>query len=216
MLKKQEKTKPKKTAGTPDKTTTRKTASTQKTTTKKTTAGKASTRKTAAAKAATKTIVYRGVSLGAAVPPFSVPSTGGREFTPRDLKNRITILYFYPKDNTPGCTLEGHDFKARHGEIQKLGAQVVGVSRDSLKSHGNFKAKCGFPFELLSDAEDALGKIFDVIQMKKLYGRTFEGIERSTFVIDADGKLRKEWRRVRVDGHAAEVVAYIRDGMKEE
>jgi peroxiredoxin Q/BCP len=158
---------------------------------------------------------YKGVAIGAAVPSFEVAATSGRRVSAKDFNGKITILYFYPKDNTPGCTLEGHDFKAHASEMQRLGAQVFGVSRDSLKAHENFKAKCGFPFDLLSDDSDRLGKIFDVIQMKKLYGRVFEGIERSTFVIDASGRLQREWRRVRVAGHAAEVLDFIRSGMKE-
>lgn len=158
-------------------------------------------------------VTYKGPRPGDAIPAFSLAATSGRTVSERDLVGKITVLYFYPKDNTPGCTLEGHDFKARHSDFQRAGVQIFGVSRDSLKSHESFKAKCGFPFELLSDEKETLGKLFDVIQMKSLYGRSFVGIERSTFVIDNAGVLRREWRKVKVDGHAAEVLAYIRGGM---
>lgn len=209
MQKKSASTRASKTAPKSTRQTTKKAATkTTSRTTKKASALFPAPKKKSASRIAT---LYKGVAIGASVPSFRVASTGGREFTATDLKGKITILYFYPKDNTPGCTLEGHDFKARHNELQRLGAQVVGVSRDSLRSHESFKGKCGFPFELLSDENDQLGKIFDVIQMKKLYGRVFEGIERSTFVIGADGRLLREWRKVKVDGHADEVVQYIRD-----
>jgi peroxiredoxin Q/BCP len=157
------------------------------------------------------TTVYKGVALGQTIPEFRVEATSGQVYTAARLRGKITVLYFYPKDSTPGCTLEGHDFKARIAQFKKLNAQVLGVSRDSIASHEKFKAKCGFPFELLSDANDQLAKIFDVIQMKSLYGRKFEGIERSTFVIDADGRLRQEWRKVKVNGHAAEVLECIKN-----
>ena len=122
-----------------------------------------------------------------------------------------TVLYFYPKDNTPGCTLEGQDFKARHKDFMALNTQILGVSRDSVKSHEGFKSACGFPFELLADPGDVLGRMFDVIQIKSLYGRTFEGIERSTFLIDERGRLRHEWRKVKVDGHVEEVLNALSD-----
>lgn len=116
------------------------------------------------------------------------------------------MLYFYPKDNTSGCTLEGQDFKRLYAKFQALGAEVIGVSRDSMKSHQNFCEKFGLPFPLLSDENGAICKAFDVIQMKSLYGRKFEGIERSTFIIDARGFIAFEWRKVNVNGHADAVL----------
>jgi peroxiredoxin Q/BCP len=119
-------------------------------------------------------------------------------------------LYFYPKDNTPGCTLEGQDFRDTYPKFRKAGADVLGVSRDSMKLHEKFKAKLGLPFDLLSDADEALCRQFDVIREKSLYGRKFLGIERSTFLLDAKGILRQEWRKVRVKGHAEEVLQAVR------
>ena len=178
----------------------------------KTTATKTKTAKAGSAKKPAKAAtVYKGVKVGAKVPQFELTGTSGVNFSDKDFKGKITVLYFYPKDNTPGCTLEGHDFRLRHAKFEKLGAQIFGISRDSLKSHENFKEKCGFPFELLTDDKDTLAKIFDVIQMKQLYGRKFEGIERSTFVVDKDGKLAQEWRKVKVDGHADAVLDYIKN-----
>ena len=120
------------------------------------------------------------------------------------------MLYFYPKDNTPGCTTEGADFRDLHKQFAKLGAVVAGVSRDTLKSHENFKAKMEFPFELISDADEALCKQFDVIKMKNMYGKKVRGIERSTFLIDGAGKLVREWRGVKVPGHAQEVLDFVK------
>ena len=117
------------------------------------------------------------------------------------------VLYFYPKDNTPGCTAEGLQFKELHREFQKAGAEIYGVSRDSLKSHENFKAKMGYPFELLSDGDETVCQQFGVIKMKNMYGKQVRGIERSTFLIDGAGKLQQAWRKVKVDGHVAEVLA---------
>jgi thioredoxin-dependent peroxiredoxin len=169
-------------------------------------------KKPAAKKAAPKTatVTYKGVKVGGKVPSFTVKATSGGEVSDQDLKGKITVLYFYPKDSTPGCTLEGYDFKAHLPKFKKLGAQIFGISRDSMKAHENFKSKCGFPFELLSDDSETLCKMFDVIQMKKLYGREYQGIERSTFVIDKDGKLAQEWRKVKIDGHAAEVLEFVK------
>jgi peroxiredoxin Q/BCP len=136
---------------------------------------------------------------------FSVPSTGGT-FTLAEHKGHAVVLYFYPKDDTPGCTLEGAQFRDLHKRFEKLGAVVVGVSRDSLKSHQNFKAKMKFPFELIADDDEKLCTQFGVIKMKNMYGKQVRGIERSTFLIDPDGKLVSEWRKVKVDGHALEVL----------
>jgi len=148
------------------------------------------------------------VTLNKKVPDFSAASTGG-EFKLSACKGSTVVLYFYPKDNTPGCTTEGQDFAALHAKFAKAGALVLGVSRDSLKSHAGFKAKMGFPFELLSDPDEALCTLFDVMKMKNMYGKQVRGIERSTFIIDAAGKLVREWRGVKVPGHAEEVLAAV-------
>lgn len=162
-----------------------------------------------ATKPAHKTKAYR-LNVGDSVPAFATTATSGQSLSSRDFKGKTVVLYFYPKDNTPGCTLEGQDFKRLHSAFQKAGAEVIGVSKDSLKSHENFKSKFGFPFELISDEDETLCRLFDVIQMKKLYGREFEGIERSTFVIDGKGRLRQAWRKLKVDGHAEEVLAFVK------
>lgn len=140
---------------------------------------------------------------------FSLPSTGG-SFRLSDLRGKKLVVYFYPRDNTPGCTAEGSDFRDRYKEFRKSGAEVVGVSRDSLKSHEGFKAKMKFPFELLSDAEEALCAQFGVIKMKNMYGKKVRGIERSTFVIDGEGRLAREWRGVKVPGHVEEVLNFVK------
>lgn len=143
-------------------------------------------------------------------PDFELPGTGGENFRLADARGRIVVLYFYPKDNTPGCTTEGQQFRDLYAEFAKRGCDVYGISRDSLKSHENFRTKMGFPFHLLSDAEEAACKLFDVIKMKNMYGKKVRGIERSTFVIDADGLVRREWRGVKVPGHAQEVLDFVK------
>jgi len=148
--------------------------------------------------------------LGKPVPEFSLPATSGQTVSLSGLKGKIVVLYFYPKDNTPGCTTEGEDFTALNGEFDAAGAVIYGVSRDSLKSHEGFKAKLCMPFELLSDADEMLCKVFGVIKMKNMYGKQVLGIERSTFVIDKTGKLAREWRGVKVDGHAREVLDFVK------
>ena len=148
------------------------------------------------------------VTLNKKVPDFSAASTGG-EFTLSACKDSTVVLYFYPKDNTPGCTTEGQDFAALHARFAMASAVVLGVSRDSLKSHANFKAKMGFPFELLSDPDEALCTLFNVMKMKNMYGKQVRGIERSTFIINAAGMLVREWRGVKVPGHAEEVLATV-------
>ena len=158
-----------------------------------------------------KTPTAYKIKPGDAAPDVKVPATSGRELSMKDFKGKSVVLYFYPKDNTPGCTLEGHDFRRLHKEFQAAGCEILGVSKDSVRSHEGFKSKCGFPFELLSDESGALCKAFDVIQMKSLYGRKFEGIERSTFVIGKDGKIQREWRKVKVGGHADEVLAFVKE-----
>jgi peroxiredoxin Q/BCP len=142
------------------------------------------------------------------VPNFGAASTGG-EFSLSNQEGRTLVLYFYPKDNTPGCTTEGVDFAQSHLKFKRAGAVVAGVSRDSLKSHEGFKAKMKFPFELISDADERLCELFGVIKMKNMYGKKVRGIERSTFVIDGSGKLRREWRAVKVSNHVDEVLAYV-------
>ncbi len=144
------------------------------------------------------------------VPDFTAAATGGAPFRLSDHKGKAVVLYFYPKDNTPGCTAEGADFRDLHKQFVKAGAVVAGVSRDSLKSHEGFKAKMDFPFELLSDPDETLCAQFDVIKMKNMYGKKVRGIERSTFLIAPDGTLAKEWRGVKVAGHAEEVLAAVK------
>jgi peroxiredoxin Q/BCP len=143
------------------------------------------------------------------VPDFELPATGGKTFSTQN-EGKPYVLYFYPKDNTPGCTNEGLQFSELHSKFTKLGWSVYGVSRDSVKTHENFKAKMSFPFELLSDADEIACKAFDVIKMKNMYGKKVRGIERSTFVIDAQGTIRREWRGVKVPGHAQEVLEFIK------
>lgn len=138
---------------------------------------------------------------------FTATATSGNTIQLADLTGQQVVLYFYPKDNTPGCTTEGQDFRDLHDQFTAANTVVFGVSRDSLRTHENFKAKHGFPFELISDPEEILCKQFDVIKLKKLYGKEHFGIERSTFLIDATGVLRNEWRKVKVAGHAAAVLS---------
>lgn len=143
-------------------------------------------------------------------PDFELPATGGGTFRLSAHRGQPLVLYFYPKDNTPGCTAEGQQFRDLHPQFSKLGCAVYGISRDSLKSHENFKAKMGLPFELLSDADETACRQFDVIRMKNLYGKKVRGIERSTFVIGADGVVCREWRGVKVPGHAQEVLEFVK------
>ena len=148
--------------------------------------------------------------LSNGVKDFSLPSTGGGAFRLSEHRGKKLVLYFYPKDNTPGCTVEGGDFRDRYKEFRKAGAEVVGVSRDSIKSHEGFKAKMKFPFELLSDADEELCTQFGVIKMKNMYGKKVRGIERSTFVLDGEGGLAREWRGVKVPGHVEEVLNFVK------
>jgi thioredoxin-dependent peroxiredoxin len=148
--------------------------------------------------------------INKARPEFEALATGGVKFTPQSHVGHAVVLYFYPKDNTPGCTTEGLQFRDLHAQFKKLGCTIYGVSRDSLKSHENFKSKMGFPFELLCDAEEVACQAFGVIKMKNMYGKKVRGIERSTFVIDAQGLVRREWRGVKVPGHAQEVLEFIK------
>jgi peroxiredoxin Q/BCP len=146
------------------------------------------------------------VAVGKKVPAFSAPATGGAVVASKELVGQPFVLYFYPRDDTPGCTLEGEAFRDRYAKFRKLGVRVLGISRDSLSAHEKFKAKFTFPFELISDADEKLCGLFDVIRDKNMYGKKVRGIERSTFLFDADGTLRHEWRKVSVKGHADEVL----------
>jgi thioredoxin-dependent peroxiredoxin len=150
-------------------------------------------------------------ALGKPVPAFKLEATSGKTITEQDLKGRNTVLYFYPKDDTPGCTQEGQDFRDEIKQFSKLNTQVIGVSRDTVKSHEKFKAKFEFPFELLSDPEEVLCAVFDVMQMKNMYGKQVSGVERSTFLIDGKGILRREWRKVKVTDHVDEVLAAVKE-----
>lgn len=143
------------------------------------------------------------------VPDFSLAATGGIEFSLSAHAGKPLVIYFYPKDSTPGCTTEAGQFRDLHAEFARLGCTIYGVSRDSLKSHENFKAKLGLPFELLSDPDETACTIFGVMKMKNMYGKQVRGIERSTFLIDAKGILRQEWRGVKVDGHARAVLEAV-------
>ena len=146
------------------------------------------------------------VAIDQPVPPFQAPATSDTQVSLEALKGRQVVLYFYPKDNTPGCTTQGQGFRDKHDAFLAANTVVFGVSRDSLKTHENFKAKQGFPFELICDKDEQLCQLFDVIKLKKLYGKEYLGIDRSTFLIDADGVLRQEWRSVKVPGHVDAVL----------
>lgn len=148
------------------------------------------------------------IALGDAIPDLSLPATGDQTIALRTLKQRIVVLYFYPKDSTPGCTTEGRDFSERNAAFEKAGAVILGVSKDSLRRHENFKAKQEFPFELLSDEDESLCQAMGVIQEKKLYGKTYMGIVRSTYVF-VDGKLDRVWSPVKVKGHAQDVLEHV-------
>ena len=152
-----------------------------------------------------------GPRMNRVVADFKCAATGDQTVRLKDLRGKKVVIYFYPKDSTPGCTTEGQDFRDLHAKFKRANAVVFGASRDSLTSHKKFKAKHSFPFDLLSDPDERLCKQFDVIKEKSLYGRKFMGIERSTFVIDEDGKLRAEWRKVKVKGHAQEVLDAVKN-----
>jgi peroxiredoxin Q/BCP len=149
------------------------------------------------------------VSLGQLVPDFSLSATGAKQFQLSAMKGKKIVLYFYPKDATPGCTIEGHDFTKLHNEFKSKNAEVYGVSRDSISSHEKFKDKQCYSIDLISDPEEKICRTFGVIKTKNMYGKKVLGIERSTFVIDENGQLEKEWRGVSVEGHAQEVLDYL-------
>ncbi|KTD11605.1 bacterioferritin comigratory protein [Legionella gratiana] len=146
------------------------------------------------------------MNIGESVPNFTFTATNGLSGQLSDYQGQYVVLYFYPKDATPGCTTEGQNFRDAYPRFQALNAQIFGISRDSLKSHENFKVKQSLPFELISDQDEQLCQLFDVIKMKSMYGKQVRGIERSTFIIDPQGKLIKEWRKVKVNGHVDEVL----------
>jgi peroxiredoxin Q/BCP len=149
------------------------------------------------------------VTVGKRIANFKLPATGAKELSRDDFKGKKLVLYFYPKDNTPGCTREGQDFRDAYPQFEAANTRVVGVSRDSARTHDNFCAKHDFPFDLISDGDETLCKTFDVIRGKTLYGRKYLGIERSTFLIDEQGVLLKEWRGVRVPGHVEQILQAI-------
>jgi thioredoxin-dependent peroxiredoxin len=147
------------------------------------------------------------IAVGKKIPAFSAPATGERTVKSKDLLGRPFVLYFYPRDNTPGCTKEGEGFRDQHKKFAKLATEVFGVSRDTVASHEKFKAKFEFPFDLIADPDEKLCALFEVMKDKNMYGKKVRGIERSTFLFDAAGVLRREWRNVKVDGHVQEVLA---------
>ncbi|WP_129138967.1 peroxiredoxin [Modicisalibacter coralii] len=151
------------------------------------------------------------VSPGQPVPDFTAQATSDTTVTLSALRGKQVVIYFYPKDSTPGCTTEGGDFRDNKAAFDAANTVILGVSRDGLRAHENFKAKQGFNFELISDKDESLCRLFDVIKLKKLYGKEHLGIERSTFLIDANGKLAREWRKVKVKGHVAEVLEAARE-----
>jgi peroxiredoxin Q/BCP len=149
--------------------------------------------------------------LNRVVPALKLPATGDQTIELKSLRGKNVVLYFYPKDSTPGCTTEGQDFAANYAKFKRSNTVVLGISRDSVASHEKFRAKYNFPFDLLSDADEKACSIFDVIKEKNMYGRKVMGIERSTFLIDVKGKLVREWRKVKVKGHVDEVLAASKD-----
>ncbi len=149
------------------------------------------------------------VTVGKTVDNFTHPATGDKSLSLDDFKGTHLVLYFYPKDNTPGCTREGQEFRDAYDQFRAANANIVGVSRDSVRTHENFCTKHSFPFDLISDKDEALCEQFDVIKEKNMYGRKYMGVERSTFLIDGEGVLRREWRKVRVPGHVDEVLEAV-------
>ncbi|MBP5988310.1 MAG: peroxiredoxin [Azonexus sp.] len=158
-----------------------------------------------------QTTQHRGIRmLDQKFPDFSLPATSGSTFNLAAQAGKVVVVYFYPKDSTPGCTTEGQNFRDLYAEFVAANTVILGISRDSLKSHENFKAKQEFPFELGSDADETVCNLFSVMKMKNMYGKQVRGVERSTFVIDRDGVLRREWRGVKVPGHVQEVLDFVK------
>jgi peroxiredoxin Q/BCP len=155
-------------------------------------------------------VASKVVAVGKKTPAFSLPSTGGENWKLADAAGGKLVVYFYPRDNTTGCTKEGEAFRDLYPAFRKAGAAIVGVSPDPVQSHEKFKAKMSFPFELLADEDHAVCNLFGVFKEKSLYGRKYMGVERSTFLIDASGVLRQEWRKVKVPGHAEAVLAAVK------
>ena len=151
------------------------------------------------------------VEIGKKVSNFKAKSTNENEFNLKDFQDGFIVLYFYPKDNTPGCTQEGIDFSNNYRKFKNLNTEIIGISKDNIKSHENFKKKYKYKFDLISDEDEKICKMFDVIKEKNMYGKKYMGIERSTFIIDKKGKLVKEWRKVKVKGHVEEVLKFIKD-----
>jgi peroxiredoxin Q/BCP len=151
------------------------------------------------------------IRVGKKVPAFSGEATGGAPIGSKDLKGQKYVLYFYPRDNTPGCTIESNDFRDLHDKFRRRKVRIIGISRDTLKSHDKFKDKFGFPFELIADPDETICNLFGVMKDKNMYGKKVRGIERSTFLVDESGVLLREWRKVKVEGHAQEVL----DSLKE-
>ena len=172
---------------------------------------KKKTAKKATAKPTNLKVYTAKTAVGKKVPSFTVPQTGDTTFKLSDHKGKMLVIYFYPKDSTPGCTVEGHDFTKLHKKFKAAGAEVFGVSRDSLRSHENFKSKQNYSIELLSDEDEKMCAIFGVIKLKNMYGKKVRGIDRSTFLIDENGKLIQEWRGVKVPGHADEVFEAVKN-----
>ena len=151
------------------------------------------------------------LKIGKKIPNIELPATSDKSIKLSDFSGKNIVLYFYPKASTPGCTQEGKDFSEAINKFRRQSTVILGASRDSVKAQQNFKDKQGFPFELLSDKEEELCKLFDVIKMKNMYGKQVRGIERSTFLIDGNGKLRKEWRGIKVPGHVDEVLEAVKE-----
>ena len=151
------------------------------------------------------------VEIGKKISNFKAKSTNENEFNLNDFQDGLLVLYFYPKDNTPGCTQEGIDFSNNYRKFKNLNTEIIGISKDNIKSHENFKKKYKYKFDLISDEDEKICKMFDVIKEKNMYGKKYMGIERSTFIVDKKGKLLKEWRKVKVKGHVEEVLKFIKD-----
>lgn len=154
-------------------------------------------------------LIKKNMKEGTKLKNFKCEMTGNKDFNLSDYKGQNIVIYFYPRDNTPGCTSEGEDFRDNYKKFKKKNTQIFGVSKDTIKSHESFKDKFKFPFDLISDSEEKICKIFDVIKEKSMYGKKYMGIERSTFLINEEGKLVKEWRKVKVKGHVEEVLSFL-------